>query len=455
MKNATLNTGILFFLAALAAFFDMGPAYAQENTPFKVAAEGLTLSPPAFEMTLKPGEETAHTIRVTNPTKNLIELYPSAGNFSSSGDSGQPKYEIGTTALESSSRFSIADWVSFYTPKIALLPEQVVEFRFRVKVPEDAEPGGHYGVVFLGTKPPEDKDPNSQVALSTMVGSLLLVRIPGDVREEARIEEFSAPWFFWTPPVDFTVFLRNTGNIHIRPQGEVALTDWRGQNIERIDINPKKGSVLPESRRNFDVTWNPDIRHFWDIPIGKFHATLSVAYGQSDQSISQDIAFWIIPKWFVITIGFFTLFLLIFITFLIMRKRRQKRLLRRKNTGFFPAFGKRASVIEDSYEPMKGNAIRSVTQNQKQETGNWMNQPTTEETASEPASTSSADTHIKNHSTIQPGSRATRESCNDTIIQRIREVNAQSKQFQHTQTPPVAPESPQALPPKNKKRRLI
>lgn len=314
----------LFLLAALAAFFNVTSVYAQ-NTPFQVAAEGLTLSPPSFEMTLKPGEETAHTIQVTNPTKNLIELYPSAGNFTANGDGGQPKYEIGTTAIESDSRFSIADWISFYTPKVALLPEQVVEFRFRIKVPENAEPGGHYGVVFLGTKPPEEKDENSQVALSTMVGSLLLVRIPGDVREEARIEEFSAPWFFSTPPVDFTIFLRNTGNIHIRPQGEVALTNWRGENIERIDINPKKGSVLPESRRNFDVAWKPDMPHFWNIPIGKFRATLSVAYGQKGKTLSQQIAFWIIPKWFIITVGILFGLLVLLIIFLIIRRRRKKR----------------------------------------------------------------------------------------------------------------------------------
>lgn len=315
---------LLIVLAAFAAFFDVTSAYAQ-TTPFEVAAEGLTLSPPSFEMTLKPGEETAHTIQITNPTKNLIELYPSAGNFTSSGDGGEPKYEIGTTALESSSRFSIADWVSFYTPKVALLPEQVVEFRFRIKVPDDAEPGGHYGVVFLGTKPPRDKDQEAQVALSTMVGSLLLVRVPGDIHEEMRVEEFSAPWFFWTPPIAFTLFLRNTGTVHTRPSGDIAITDWRGNIVERLDMNPKKGSVLPESRRKFDTTWRPDIAHFWNIPIGKFHATLKATYGQKSQEVSQHIAFWIIPKWLVITVGvLFGLFIIFIIIFIIRRKRKKK-----------------------------------------------------------------------------------------------------------------------------------
>ena len=319
----------LIVTAAFAAFFGftgfIERAKAQQDTPFKIAAEGLTLSPPSFEMTLKPGEETAYTIRVTNPTKNLIELYPSAGNFTASGDDGQPKYEIGTTAIENTSSFSIASWISFYTPKVALLPEQVVEFKFRIKVPEDAEPGGHYGIVFLGTKPPEDKDQKSQVALSSMVGSLLLVRIPGDVREETSIEEFSAPWFFFTPPVDFNIFLRNTGNIHVRPQGEVSITDWRGQDIDRLDINPKKGSILPESRRKFDVSWTPNISPFWKIPLGKFHATLKITYGQSSKTISQPIAFWVIPKWLIITISIFLFLVFTITTLLFIRKRKRNR----------------------------------------------------------------------------------------------------------------------------------
>ena len=322
----------LFLFAAFAAFFDVSMARAQQNNPFEVAAEGLTLSPPSFEMTLKPGEETAYTIQVTNPTKNLIELYPSAGNFTASGDDGQPKYEIGTTAIENTSAFSIASWIAFYTPKVALLPEQVVDFKFRIKVPDNAEPGGHYGIVFLGTKPPEEKDQKSQVALSSMVGSLLLVRVPGDVREESHIEEFSAPWFFFTPPVNFSIFLRNTGNIHIRPQGEIALTDWRGQTIDRMDINPKKGGVLPESRRNFDIAWRPDISHFWNIPVGKFRATLTVIYGQSSKTLSQQIAFWVIPKWLIITVGIFFALLIICIIFLIIRRRRKKRLQRNHST---------------------------------------------------------------------------------------------------------------------------
>ena len=65
---------LLLIIAASAAFFGLQPISAQ--TPFELAAEGLTISPPTFEMTLKPGEETAHTIQITNPTKNLIELYP-------------------------------------------------------------------------------------------------------------------------------------------------------------------------------------------------------------------------------------------------------------------------------------------------------------------------------------------------------------------------------------------
>ncbi|QQR77532.1 MAG: hypothetical protein IPJ67_00020 [Candidatus Moraniibacteriota bacterium] len=201
------------------AFYFFAKISLAQTTPFEVAAEGLTLSPPSFEMTLKPGEETAHTIQITNPTKNPDRALSSAGNFTpSSGDGGEPKYEIGTTAPRAARASRSPTGSPFLYPKVAL-PEQVVEFRFRIKVPDDAEPGGHYGVASSAPNLPKTKTKRRRSPSPPWSGSLLLVRIPGDIREEMRVEEFSAPWFFWTPPVAFTLFLRNTGTVHTAPFG--------------------------------------------------------------------------------------------------------------------------------------------------------------------------------------------------------------------------------------------
>ena len=312
------HPGIVFISIIFFLIFPLFPAFAQTNTEAP-QAEGLTISPPMFELNLNPGEASRHTIRVTNPTKNLIELYPSSMDFAAAGEGGQPTF---LTSGEESSRFSMANWITFETSKIALLPEQVVEFNFQINVPENPEPGGHYGVVFLATQPPKTEGQASQVALSSKVGSLLLIRIPGDIHEKASIEEFSAPWFYFSPPVNFTAFIRNGGNIHFKPNGEITIRDWRGKDLERIAVNPSKGNVLPDSRRKFELKWAAASQPFWKIPIGRFSANLRVAYGQSEQTLDSKIYFWIIPWWIIIAAGIIFLIVIILIFF---RRRKKKK----------------------------------------------------------------------------------------------------------------------------------
>lgn len=435
-----------FLLAALAAFFGYTSNVNAESAPFKNDAEGMTLSPPSFEMTLEPGTETAYTIRITNPTKNLVELYPSAGNFSASGEGGEPKYEIGDKAIENDSRYSIASWVGFFEPKIAILPEQVVEFRFRIKVPENAEPGGHYGVVFLGTKPPEDKSPESQVALSTMVGSLLLVRVPGDVHEEANIDEFSIPWFFFSPPIDFIVYLKNIGNVHVRPRGDITVLNWRGREETRIDINPAKGSILPESRRKFDTLWNPEAKYFWEMPIGRFYATLKIDYGEDHQELSRTVIFWIIPKWLIIAVSILFLLIIIFIIFFIIQRKRRRQALQRRNGGFFPAFKNPPFEIEGAIESKMQKTTTPTEQqklhDQESSSNQRMHSSSLLKEKDPPSENSSVRRRVYDSSVSNP-------------IQKICDINKQSKRFQRNQMTHSSQEIPQKTSEKSKGRRFI
>jgi len=115
----------------------------------QLPGEGLTISPPITELTIKPGESTTQTIRLTNPTDKIVEVYPKIMNFSAKGEGGEPAF---FEATDESAKFSLAKWIEVTQSKIALTPEQVVEFKYKINVPVSAEPGGHYGVVFFATE---------------------------------------------------------------------------------------------------------------------------------------------------------------------------------------------------------------------------------------------------------------------------------------------------------------
>jgi hypothetical protein len=65
---------------------------------------------------------------------------------------------------------------------------------FLVRVPEDAEPGGHYAAILLGNQPPKE---NSEMVRVLRVSSLdrlacFFSRVQGDIQERGWIREFSS-----------------------------------------------------------------------------------------------------------------------------------------------------------------------------------------------------------------------------------------------------------------------
>ena len=281
----------------------------------QVPGEGLTISPPLFELNLKEGETSSQTIKITNPTESLVEVYPLVMNFKASGESGEPAFYPATSEEE---KFSLAKWITFNQTKIALTPEQVVEFKFQIKVPSDAEPGGHYGVVFFATEPPQLEKDISQVAIASMIGSLILGKTPGEIIEKGVLEEFIAGRFYFKKPIKFTTRIQNTGNIHFKPQGEIMIKDWRGKIVEKVAVNSAKGNVLPDSTRKFEESWTPQK---W-YTVGRFKADLKLTYGESNQSLNGKLIFWIIP-WWLITVLVILILALAFLLWRYFHRRRK------------------------------------------------------------------------------------------------------------------------------------
>jgi len=309
-KNKIKSKILVSIFIFLLMLLPLVPARAQ------IAGEGLTISPPLFELNLKEGETSSQTIKITNPTKKLMEVYPVVMNFKASGESGEPAFYPATSEEE---KFSLAKWITFNQSKIALTPEQVVEFNFQIKVPSDAEPGGHYGVVFFATEPPQLEKDISQVAIASMIGSLILGKNPGEIIEKGVLEEFSAGKFYFKKPIKFLTRIKNTGNIHFKPQGEIMIKDWRGKIVEKVAVNSAKGNVLPDSTRKFEESWMPQK---W-YTVGRFKADLKLIYGESNQNLSGNLVFWLIPWWSIVTLAI-VIFAVIFLIIRWWRKRPKR-----------------------------------------------------------------------------------------------------------------------------------
>lgn len=284
-------------------------------TVVQAQAETLTLSvsPTLFEMTANPEQEWLSTIRVINANPYDITIYTDVVNFAPQGESGQGKFL--PVLEEEAGGQTFAEWVTLDQVELTILAEQTVEVPFRIKVPANAPPGGHFGAILIGTKSLDTGSGQTVVETSQVVTSLVFLRVTGDIIEDGVIREFrSTKAIAERPEMDFELRFQNKGNVHILPQGEIKIFNMWGEERGLIPVNRQTlfGNVLPDSIRKYSFSWSGE----WSLAdIGRYTVVATLAYGEgSRQFASAETAFWVIP--WKITLMVLTI-LFAFITFLV------------------------------------------------------------------------------------------------------------------------------------------
>ncbi|MFC1656888.1 hypothetical protein ACFL14_02945 [Patescibacteria group bacterium] len=301
----------LVILCVFCAIFGVLFIKAEDNDSI-----GVSVSPPIMEVSANPGETIEKQIKLTNPLSREVRFYPLVYDFIAQGEEGRQTFLPPTAE---SRTFSLASWIFYNRSVISLAPNEEDTFDFKINIPNSAEPGGHYGVVFFSTDPSNIPARPGQVSVSGMVGSLILARVSGDIREKAEIIEFSAPRWSFSGPIKFVTRIENLGNVHFKPRGTINISDWRGENVDSLDMNPKTGNILPESIRRFENQWVNQGR--W----GRFTAKVSTTYGSTGEKLESRLVFWIIPIYILIIIGLVIILLVVFTTWLIRRSKPNKK----------------------------------------------------------------------------------------------------------------------------------
>lgn len=301
---------ILVGLAAaliFAPFSSVIPVGAQASNAN--AADGLQISPAVIEVNGEKGKSYRIDIQVTNVTGTDLAFDSTVNNFSAKDETGAPSISINSINNDLHVVSSIKDWVAVI-PSFTLKARQSQKIVTTLTIPQDAEPGGHYGVIrFSGRGPNLLK---TGVGLAASAGSLVLVKVAGTIDEKLDLITFTSAQdgqesgFFRYGPIDFVMRFENKGNIHLKPVGQIEVRNIFGNKIETLSVNADKGNVLPNSIRKFQSSLDKQ----WLF--GRYTADLSVAYGTTGQAIVKTISFWVIP-WRLILIVLAAIITLIFV----------------------------------------------------------------------------------------------------------------------------------------------
>lgn len=126
--------------------------------------------------------------------------------------------------------------------------------RVTVTLPPDAR-GGRYGAIVVSPTPVlQTSGPSGTISIIVpKLAARLLVPVRGtEVVRGAIVNMLAAP----RPGgkgAEIKVAFRNSGNVHLRVSGEVAILDERGQQLGKLVI--PESLVLPASLREFKLSW--------------------------------------------------------------------------------------------------------------------------------------------------------------------------------------------------------
>lgn len=318
----------LFILSSFTSIF-LG--FILMAAPAEAQIVGIKVSPVKVEEIVDPGQVLEEHLKVSNESDQPKTFYVYLRDFKAEGESGQARL----ISPGSEEGYFLASWINAPTEGIDFAPGEERVISYTISVPPETGPGGYYGAIVMGTEPPKlqgtNEDKGAGIAVAQQTASLILLRVKGDVFEEAKVREFNTNKRFYSTPFDvnFTVRIENAGNVHVKPYGTIAITNILGKEVKLIRVNEKGGNILPGSTRNFtDMGWSGA------NGFGRYKATLGLTYGastdeggQGKSSLIAGLYFWIIP-WKIIIPVFLTLFLLSGLFFLFLRLYRNKAIRR-------------------------------------------------------------------------------------------------------------------------------
>lgn len=294
-SQALIIFGSVFLLLNVLSSF----ASAQSTN----AGSGLKISPVRTDLTIEPGKSDSVVITVNNVTSVDTTYDAIVNDFVAGND------ELGQPALIlDADKFAPSHSLKRYIraiPSLSVPAGASKQVTATISIPKDAAAGGYYGAVRF--VPASSGVSEKNITLSASVGTLILVKVPGDINENMKLESFdvrsgkedSKASSFFTGSKDLYAVARfkNLGSIHEQPFGKVILKkgDKVLQTTEINNTDPK-GNVLPDSIRRFKVKL--DKVGVW----GKYTVEGNFGYGSTGQLITGKTSFFVFPLAFIVGI---------------------------------------------------------------------------------------------------------------------------------------------------------
>ena len=288
---AGLFLGLLFVVTVSNA------ALAQTPT------ESITISPVAKRYTFDAGETKRDKLTIVNDGETDYDFIVYARPYYTASTSYEPVFNSDRANADS------YKWVQFDRTKFRIKAGEKIDVNYTVRVPDNAAPGGHYGVLFAETQVSTQTEDAVAIGRNRRVGSIIYATVNGDYKVGGSIDSVRTSFFQTGKPLTSNSFVSNSGNTDFLANVRLEVKSIFGKTKF---TDTKEYAVLPDTTRDIEMKWSKS-------PIfGLYKAETSVS--ALDQKKAASSYVFLAPLWFY---GFVLLAIIWVVVYVIVRKRRK------------------------------------------------------------------------------------------------------------------------------------
>lgn len=279
----------LKYFIFFALFGTLIPAVAKAQdailpTVDQTEATALTIAPSVFEGVLTRGKTTSQSFELSNNSRVPLPIKCYIRNFDASDEEGgvaiPDEADVG--------RLSPRNWIEVTSPDFVLQPQTSREIVVNFNTPKDLPPGGYYSILFAEPLLPESFLSSSSLQIGGRLGSLLFLVNPGDISEKGNIASVDFPrYIFSSSAPDLKIRFRNGGNVHLRPNGKITITNLVSKKSWIAEV--PEFTTLPGKIRQQIVAMD---KLKWP---GVYEIKMQLYYGRDKIILDKTLVFYYLP----------------------------------------------------------------------------------------------------------------------------------------------------------------
>jgi hypothetical protein len=199
---------------------------------FGHAQSGVGMSPPRAELQATPGARLTQAVLVDNPSGvAALEVTTTLNDVLLQPDGTMLYLPPG------SHETSLSDWLAVNPLNFVLGAGETQEVTYTVQVPDDAQDGTYWTILFFESQVPGGAEPAQGIGIQTRVrvGHVAYVDV-GQVSRSGEIEGFRYQPAGANPADTVQIMFRNTGNGLVRAEGHLELRSTSGELVHALEI---------------------------------------------------------------------------------------------------------------------------------------------------------------------------------------------------------------------------